>query len=180
MIRLGKIPTEPFWLDLLGGLRVQVRPLDTRLGAACDAEITKRIGASREAFDAAKQTGAPWSGIDWNDENARAGELRYMRACVYAEFGIVAWEGVYPVEGDEPAPVSPATIAELMRLNAFAQNFLTNYLGALEMKAMEGNVSGLAPNGTPAGAQTTAAAAGSGDSPAPTADEAQAASAAAT
>jgi len=41
------LPTEPHWLDLPRGVRVEIRPVTTAVMAAAQAGSTRRLGALR-------------------------------------------------------------------------------------------------------------------------------------
>jgi hypothetical protein len=41
------IPTEPYWLDLPRGVRVEIRPVTTAVMAAAQAGSARRLGALR-------------------------------------------------------------------------------------------------------------------------------------
>jgi len=43
------LPTEPYWLDLPRGVRVQIRPVTTAVMAAAQAGSARRLGALRAA-----------------------------------------------------------------------------------------------------------------------------------
>jgi len=41
------LPTEPYWLDLPRGVRVEIRPITTAVMAAAQAAASCRLGAAR-------------------------------------------------------------------------------------------------------------------------------------
>jgi hypothetical protein len=46
------LPTEPYWLDLPRGIRVEIKPVTTAVMAAAQAAASRRLGAARaEAGD---------------------------------------------------------------------------------------------------------------------------------
>jgi hypothetical protein len=94
MLKLESVPRDPFWLDLLPGVRVQVRPVSVAamlLARAAAAEILKEKG---EAPDA----------------TITAGEA-FTRAL--ARSGIVGWEGIGDAEG-QPVEPTPERIDQLL------------------------------------------------------------------
>jgi hypothetical protein len=101
MIRLD-LKREPYWLDLVQGVRVHVRPCTTAL-----------IMAARAAL-AATQDGA----------GARTAAL--IKAL--AVLAINAWEGVGDADG-ELAALTPEGIEALMDLWPIAEAFERLYLG---------------------------------------------------
>lgn len=86
-------PREPWWLDLPGGVRVQVRPLTTALMLAARQRLRQC-----EHEDADKPA----------DEVARIEGLVKALACE----AVLAWNGV--VAAGEPVEPSPETIAAVL------------------------------------------------------------------
>lgn len=86
MLKLKPAVRDPFWLDLLPGVRLQTRPVS----------VGAMLLARAAAGEALKEAG------EKEDGTVRAGEA-FTRALGRA--GIVAWDGV----GDEAgAPVEPS------------------------------------------------------------------------
>ena len=101
MLRLD-LKREPYWLDLVPGVRVHVRPCTTALIMAARAKLMESEG----------------------DAGARTAAL--IRE--FAILAIDAWEG----DGDdagEAVPVSPEAIAAIMDLWPIAEAFERLYLG---------------------------------------------------
>lgn len=96
MIRLG-LKSEPYWLDLLPGVRIKVRPFGTALFFAAQSAMvrvdTKGETAS-EVIDALRG-------------------VAFIKAL--ARLSILEWEGVADAKG-EPAPVSPDAVDALMEI----------------------------------------------------------------
>ena len=94
MLKLGSAEQSPFWLDLLPGVRVQVRPVSVA------AMLLARASA-----------GAVLKSAGQEDEGTiRAGEA-FTRAL--ARSGIVAWEGIGDADG-LPVEPSPERIEQLL------------------------------------------------------------------
>ncbi|MEZ0252615.1 MAG: hypothetical protein ACAH20_16910 [Methylobacteriaceae bacterium] len=93
MIKLSSATTEPFWLDLLPGVRVKVRPISVA------SMLVAREAVGRIYLDE-----------DKTDLSARA-SITLVREL--ARRGIVEWEGVGTAEG-EPAPVTTETVDALL------------------------------------------------------------------
>jgi hypothetical protein len=101
MIRLD-LKREPYWLDLVPGVRMHVRPCTTALIMAARARVADANG------DAGTRTAAL---------------LREL-----AILAIDAWEGIGDHDGEE-MPVSPEAIAAIMDLWPVAEAFERLYLG---------------------------------------------------
>lgn len=131
-------PTEPFWLDLGHGVRVEVLPLTSSLMLSVRADMTKAIAADNRA------------------EKPEAEEALHLLTRSAARCAIIAWEGVGDEDGN-PIAVSPAAVDALMDIFQICDAFRDKYvLPRLDLES-EKNGSSPAPNGTSAGAQTTAA-----------------------
>lgn len=92
--KLDSVPRDPFWLDLLPGVRVQVRPISVRsmlLARAAAGEVLKAAG-------------------EQDDGTIGAGEA-FTRAL--AQSGIIAWEGIGNAEGT-PVDPDPERINQLL------------------------------------------------------------------
>jgi hypothetical protein len=113
MITLN-LKREPYWLDLLQGVRVHVRPASTALVMAA------RVAALKE---------------DGDDPAAR-GTILIKRL---AQLAVLEWDGV---GGDdfEPLPVTPEGIFALMDLWPIAEAFERLYLGPALLLEQEKNV----------------------------------------
>lgn len=101
MLRLD-LKREPYWLDLLPGVRVHVRPCTTAMLMAARAELSR---LPRQ----------PGEGL---------AELLRLLALAAIE----AWEGIGDEAGAE-MPVSPEAITAVMELWPFAEAFEARYLG---------------------------------------------------
>lgn len=94
MLKLGSAEQSPFWLDLLPGVRVQVRPVSV------SAMLLARAAAGEALKNAAEQ----------EDATVKAGEA-FTRSL--ARSGIVAWEGIGDADG-VPVEPSPERIDQLL------------------------------------------------------------------
>ncbi|MBI2718141.1 MAG: hypothetical protein HY245_15325 [Rhizobiales bacterium] len=93
MLKLAPSRPEPYWLDLLSGVRIKVRP----------ATVAAIIGARAAAAEAMKAQGADVS----------LGSAAFTRSL--ARWGIVAWEGIGDADG-KPVDVSPDNIDALLEV----------------------------------------------------------------
>lgn len=93
MLKLAPRADEPFWLDLLPGVRVRLRPI-----------TVASMLVAREAV------GKIYRDEDKTDLTARA-SMALVRELAHR--GIVEWEGIGTAEG-EPAAVNPETVSDLL------------------------------------------------------------------
>lgn len=132
MLRLT-LPDEPYWLDLVAGARVKVKPLSTpihnaaRLRAWADAE--KESGARRDA------EGKFVEGTDFFLLNALYNGFFGEHL---ARYGIAEWEGVGAPDGT-PVDCTPENITRLMRIPAVGTQFLSEYTKPISAVISEGN-----------------------------------------
>ena len=131
MIRLTDTPAAE-WLDLGHGVRVQVRPLETSL--------------MLRAQEALRHDDAPAG-----DGAETIGRV----SAKLAELAIIAWEGVGDDAGD-PVDPSPERIRQLLAIWPIFESFQARYVAPRLILDAEGNVSAPLPNGTSAGAPSTA------------------------
>jgi hypothetical protein len=135
MLKLSSASQEPFWLDLIPGVRVRVRPI-----------TVASMLVAREAV-----------GKVYRDEDQTDVATRASMALVHelARRGIVEWEGVGTAEG-EPAPVTAETVNALLdhwpAYDALDALYVTPALRRDEEK----NASSSSPDGTSAEAPNTA------------------------
>ena len=87
MIKLEPVSADPFWLDVLPGVRIQFRPVSV-------AAMLIARGAASEALKAGGEQATIEAGAS------------FTRAL--AKSGIVAWEGIGDAKGN---PVEPTTAA---------------------------------------------------------------------
>jgi hypothetical protein len=143
-----KIPTEPYWIDLKLGVRVQVRPFTSAVFYAAQAVARQKL-ASDPIDDAALEEGRRIAAF----------------TTALAKVGILAWEGVLLPDSDEHAPVNEKTVGDLMSFWTLADEFRTQYTGLKELLDAEKKPSLSDANGTSAAEPTTAPDAVNSDSP---------------
>jgi len=159
MLRLD-LPTEPFWLDLVHGVRVRVRPLTAAEWFAAkgrNVEILKKVLEERAEI---QQMGGKVEGLpDLSDEAAQLGYSQALFATALAQTAIFAWEGVGE-DLEHPAECTKDNIARLMRFSTVAEDFLVQYAAQYDRLVEEGEGSPAAARGTSAAGRGTAKRAG--------------------
>lgn len=93
MLKLVSPQTDPVWLDLPAGARLQMKPVT----------VAAIIAARSAAADAMKA----------EDADVATGSAAFTRSL--ARFGIVAWEGIGDTDG-KPVDPSPETIDALLEV----------------------------------------------------------------
>lgn len=131
-IRLN-LSSEPRWVDLIPGVRVQVSPVTTSVMAMArrDAEVDQMGGDPAEE------------------------EIGIAMVRAVARRVVHDWEGVGD-EASEPLPVSPEGIDALMEIWPVFEAFQNGVLGPQLLLDQEKNGSAPSPSGTMAGATATA------------------------
>src|SRR5579885_288413 len=94
MLKLAARERNPYWLDLLPGVRIKIRPIT----------VAAIIGARQAAPEALKTQ---------NDQEIFAGSAAFTRSI--ARWGITEWEGVGDADGTPVSP-SPENIDALLEL----------------------------------------------------------------
>ncbi len=130
---LTESKNAPRWLDLLPGVRLQLRPLTTALMVSARG-------------DAAIQALPPEAGPE---------ELAMIMAKAVARRAVLDWEGVGDADGN-PVAVTPEGIDALLDIWPVFEAFQTRCLAPHLMLDQEKNVSAPSPNGTSEGAKATA------------------------
>jgi hypothetical protein len=143
-----KIPTEPYWIDLKLGVRVQVRPFTSAVFYAAQAVARQKLG-SDPIDDAALEEGRRIAAF----------------TTALAKVGILAWDGVLLPDSDEQAPVNDQTVGDLMSFWTLADEFRTQYTGLKELLDAEKKLFLSDANGTSAAEQPIVTDAQSSDSP---------------
>ena len=143
-----KIPTEPYWIDLKLGVRVQVRPFTSAVFYAAQAVARQKLGT-----DAVEDTAL--------EEGRRIAAF----TTALAKVGILAWDGVLLPDSDEQAPVNDQTVGDLMSFWTLADEFRTQYTGLKELLDAEKKPCLSDANGTSAAEPVTAPDAVNSDSP---------------
>lgn len=127
MLKLAPRADEPFWLDLLPGVRVRVRPI-----------TVASMLVAREAV------GKVYRDEDKTDLTARA-SMTLVRELAHR--GIVEWEGVGTAEG-EPAAVTSETVGELLDYWPAYDALDALYVTPALRRDEEKNASSNSPDGT--------------------------------
>lgn len=132
MLRLD-LSNEPRWLDMPGDVRIQCLPYSTEvmIDAQGDPAVTS---------------------LDPELSNRRIGAVVAKQI---ARRVIIGWEGVGDAEGN-PIDPSPEAIDQLMNIWPIFEAFQALYVSGLFAVSAEGNVSTPLPNGSSAGARSTA------------------------
>jgi len=146
MLKLTSTQREPFWIDLLPGVRVKVRPVT----------VAAIIAARQAAAEAMKDSG----------ENAVfVGSAAFT--CSIARWGFLEWSGVGDADGS-PIEPTPETIDALLEVWQAFDAIDRLYVAPALIQADEKNASSPSPKGTSAGAKPTARHARKAARPAPT------------
>jgi hypothetical protein len=132
MLRLN-LTTDPRWLDLGYGVRVQMRPLTTALMVATRSDAAVEVVPD-----------------EVSDE-----ERAVAFAKALARRAVLAWEGVGDADGNAIVP-SPEAIDALLDLWPVFEAFQLTYVSKGLLLEQEKNASALSPNGPSAGARATA------------------------
>lgn len=132
MIRLN-LTSEPRWLDLTAGLRLQVAPVTTAIMAAARSDIA----ASDVSEDLPQEA------------------LAVTMAKAVARRVILDWQGVGDAEGN-PVPVTQEGIDALLDIWPIFEAFQRDCLAPHLMLNQEKNASAPSPTGSSAGATGTA------------------------
>jgi hypothetical protein len=119
------LPTEPYWVDLPRGVRVEIRPVTTAVMAAAQAAAQRRLAALREAD------------TEMDPDLAR-GLAFALLVKALARHAVTAWEGVGDAAG-KPLPLSPEAVERLMDLDEMASAFWERALLPIRTVAAEGN-----------------------------------------
>ncbi len=134
MLKLAARERDPYWLDLLPGVRIKVKPIT----------VAAIIAARQTAAEAMKTP---------TDDGIFLGSAAFTRSV--ARWGILEWEGVGDADG---APVEPtpenidALLEHWQAFDAIDRLYVAPALIGIDEK----NASSLSPNGTSAGARPTA------------------------
>ena len=132
MLRLD-LSNAPHWLELMPDLSIHLTPLTTAL----------MVAARNDDAVAALS------------ENVSDEERALVFAKAIAKIAILAWEGVGDVDG-HTIPVSSEGIDALLDIYPVFEAFQLRYVSKGLLMDAEKNVSAPLPNGSSAGAQTTA------------------------
>jgi hypothetical protein len=103
------LPTEPYWLDLPRGVRVEIRPVTTAVMATAQAAAARRLAAVCIADP------------DLDPDMSRGLSFTFLVKAL-ARHAVAAWEGVGDAAG-KPLPLSPEAVERLMDLDDIAAAF---------------------------------------------------------
>ncbi|MBS7792168.1 hypothetical protein KTR66_19370 [Roseococcus sp. SDR] len=163
MLKLNLKP-EPRWLEIGGGVRVKVPPLDTAILRAVEYEAWRAYSALKLAVNEGDET------RQLSDLEVARLEGAFALAKVRALAGqIMAWEGVTDEEG-QALHITPEALDAFAAHPIAGPAFRTAYDGTVAPLLAEGNGSEISSPGDGAAAIDTAPAA----APAPAADAAPA------
>ncbi|NEU15012.1 hypothetical protein G3T14_23495 [Methylobacterium sp. BTF04] len=113
MLKLSAHPSAPAWLDLMPGVRVQMRP----------ATPAAMIIARREAGKVFRAEGA-------DDDPDTGTKATVALVGALARFAISDWSGVGNAEG-EPVPVTAENVDALMQIWPCYDAFDQQYVGPI-------------------------------------------------
>lgn len=142
MLRLEH-KTQPFWLDLGMGVRVQVKPCDSTIFAIARNFMNREIAALGEEYRKRKDAKKSVTDLpDLEDANVREGLAEHLLTRGLARQAIIGWEGVFEAATDDNgkdvlAPVTPEKIDELMSFWAIASRFTPQYIAEQELLLAE-------------------------------------------
>ena len=119
------LPTEPYWLALPRGVRVEIRPVTTAVMAAAQAGSARRLGALRAATE------------DLDPDMARGLAFAFLVKAL-ARHAVTDWQGVGDAAG-KPLPLSPEAVERLMDMDEMAVAFWDRATGPVAAVALEGN-----------------------------------------
>ncbi len=119
------LPTEPYWLDLPRGVRVEIRPVTTAVMAAAQAAASRRLGAARAA------------GGDLDPDMVRGLAFAFLVKAL-ARHAVTAWDGVGDAAG-KPLDLAPQHVERLMDLDDIAAAFWDQATRPVVAVAAEGN-----------------------------------------
>jgi hypothetical protein len=119
------LPTEPYWLDLPRGVRVEIRPVTTAVMAAAQAGSARRLGALRAAE------------ADLDPDMARGLAFAFLVKAL-ARHAVTAWDGIGDTSG-QPLDLTPEHVERLMDLDDIAAAFWDRATGLVAAVALEGN-----------------------------------------
>jgi hypothetical protein len=134
MLRLAAQQREPYWLDLLPGVRIKVRPIT----------VAAIIAARQAAAEAMKMR---------EEDGIFVGSAAFTRSV--ARWGILDWEGVGDA-GGMPVTPTPDNIDALLEFWEAFDAIDRLYVAPALIGTQEKNVSSPSPNGTSAGAKPIA------------------------
>lgn len=144
VVRLS-FTAAPTWLELFGGVRVEVQPYGSTIMARMRSILRRKAMEHAKDVSEGKREARP-----------ELDEVTALFAESVAVAAITAWDGVVDDETGQPVPVTADTVRALMSFPPIMDAFQRLYIEpGLEMVA-EKNGSSPSPNGTSAEAMTIA------------------------
>lgn len=119
------LPTNPYWLDLPRGVRVEIRPVTTALMAAAQTAAGRRLGEVRAGTE------------DLDPDLARGLAFAFLVKAL-ARHAVTDWEGVGDAAGQK-LPLSPEAVERLMDLDDIAAAFWEQATRPVAVVGAEGN-----------------------------------------
>lgn len=156
----------PFWIECPMGVRLRVRPATTALLETARTAAQREGAELRKAREKIEEVGGQITDLPDLSDQAVAIGLGFELLCkALGRYAIIEWEGVLD-ERDQPAPVSPETIATLMQVEPIADAFYRSITRAARRVDGEKKSSAPEPSGTTPAAPATAPDAAAAPSPA--------------
>ena len=127
-------------IDLLGGVKLTVRPRTSGLEAAATSEATRRVAAIQREADDQASAGQPLDATGFNGANEAAinGLFWQYQTEALLRLATVSWEGVGDAEGS-PLPLSADACAAFAAVPSLAGAFRAAYDESTLMQVAEGN-----------------------------------------
>lgn len=119
------LPTEPYWIDLPRGVRVEIKPVTTAIMAAAQGAATRRLAAVRQADP------------EIDADLARGLTFAFLVKAL-ARHAVMSWEGVGDTAG-KALPLSPEAVERLMDLDDIAAAFWERATAPIAAVSAEGN-----------------------------------------
>jgi hypothetical protein len=142
MLKLNATHREPFWLDILPGVRLRLQPISVAAVLIARARVAEKL---RDLAASATE----------EEKNALCSAVFVASL---AKSGVVEWEGIVGADG-APAPVTPETIDAALNVLPVFDALDRRYVGPYLSTEDEKNASAPSSNGVLAGATDIAAAA---------------------
>jgi hypothetical protein len=162
------IPTEPRWVDLPKGVRVQIKPLDVLVMTSARNAARREIKAMRQERAERIDVGAPTDDLpDLDDLVTYEVMVNMAFARGLARYAITDFDGVGNAAGTEALPFSPTSAEALVLHPDMMEEFLLACMGPEAALATEGNVSATEPAGSTDPVATIATTAPASATPAP-------------
>lgn len=177
MLKLD-LKKELYWMPFPGEVSLQVRPFTTALMNAALSIMQRKVIELREEHKRRLAAGEALGDLpDMENEDVVSGLAKSLLTTALAQLAVVAWKGVFALDGISLALVTADNVHDLMQIWHVADRFYEQYLSSASLLDVEGNGLRPAVNGTSAAGHDIAKDATPLNSPAPAASPAQAASA---